>query len=153
MTFCEKNQYLGSAVRYYHVNVVVGESHVNQSKGELNRVRSRLRRILHLMTILSSESGFTADDLIKMFGVSRRTLFRDLEELKNIGVPYYWDKSDRCYKIPPEFSLPLLRLSLQEASGLLLFAHIAKSCSNFPFKSSMLRAVCSPKTVPVKVRV
>ena len=47
---------------------------------------SRVSRVVQVLTTLQTGRGYTAAELSRMFGVSRRTLFRDLKELQNIGL-------------------------------------------------------------------
>ncbi|OHB59125.1 MAG: hypothetical protein A2Y12_12915 [Planctomycetes bacterium GWF2_42_9] len=67
-------------------------------------------------------------------------IFRDLNELKSIGIPCSFNKRDRSYKIHPSFFLSTPNLESQEALGLLLLAHKAKNHIHFPFRDSMLKA-------------
>jgi len=51
--------------------------------------RGRVGRVVQLLTTLSKTGtspgkGHTADELAKLFGVSRRTLFRDLKEIQEL---------------------------------------------------------------------
>ena len=44
-------------------------------------------RLLELMVRVQSKPRFTAAELAKEFGVSRRTILRDLQALSGMGVP------------------------------------------------------------------
>lgn len=113
---------------------------------------SRIRRIIRLLTALGSREPYTVNDLAKMFSVARRTIFRDLRLLQNIGVPYYYNHKDRCCKIEPHFSLSCPNLTEQEAFALLLLAKIAKSV-NFPFRTSVLQAALKiESSLPEEIR-
>lgn len=49
---------------------------------------SRIERLLELMTwIKASQGTFTAQELAQEFGVSRRTMLRDLQSLSEMGMP------------------------------------------------------------------
>jgi len=100
---------------------------------------SRINRIFRLLTVLGSGWPYTVDDIAKMFSIARRTVFRDLKLLQSIGVPYFYDHKNQCYKIEPDFFFSCPNLSRQEAMALLLLVKMAKSV-NLPFKSSLLRA-------------
>ena len=104
-------------------------------------------------TTLQSGQYCRTDDLTEMFGFSRRTLYRDLKELRNIGLPCYYDKKNHYYRIDPDFLLPTPDLSTQEALGLLLLVYKARSHINIPFKDSALRAVIKIESnLPVQVK-
>jgi predicted DNA-binding transcriptional regulator YafY len=95
---------------------------------------------MQILTTLQAGKSYAASDLSKMFGTSRRTIFRDLKELQAIGVPYRYDPRTGGYMIEPEFFLPPVDLSLQEALGLLMLAHKGKDQIQLPFKNSVLLA-------------
>jgi len=75
-----------------------------------------------------------------MLGTSRRTVFRDLKDLHEGGVPCYYDPKTRCYAIDPKFSLPTSDLSTRETLGLLLLFHKARNDIHLPLRDSALRA-------------
>jgi len=81
---------------------------------------SRVYRLLKLITLLRSERGADADSMADQLGISRRTLFRDLNLLEHAGVPYRFDKDKSRYAIADTFFLPPLHLDLEEAVALLL---------------------------------
>ncbi len=89
---------------------------------------------------MQAGKSYAVSDLSKMFGTSRRTIFRDLKELEAIGVPYSYDPQRGGYVIGPEFFLPPVDLNLQEALSLLLLVHRASSHIQLPFKKSALFA-------------
>lgn len=73
----------------------------------------RVNRVLQILTALQSGVRYGTSDLRKMFNVSKRTLFRDLKELANAGVPYRYDPDNCTYEVSREFFLPPLGLSLK----------------------------------------
>lgn len=48
--------------------------------------RSRFGRMLQIVTALQSSHNNQIDDMAEMHQLSRRTIFRDLKELKEIGI-------------------------------------------------------------------
>jgi proteasome accessory factor B len=114
---------------------------------------SRISRVVQLLTTLQSGEGYAVGDLAKMFGTSRRTVFRDLKELQTVGVPYHYNAKTGSYAIDPEFFLPPIDLNLQEALGLLLLVHKASNQIQLPFKNSaLLAALKIENNLPVKIR-
>jgi predicted DNA-binding transcriptional regulator YafY len=121
------------------------------------KLSGRVGRVVRLLTTLSKTGGklgrkYTAAELAKLFGVSRRTLFRDLKELQEIGIQPTLAHSRRGYTLLPEQFLPPINLSLREALGLLLLVHKMRSQIQMPFKHSALLAAmkiesCLPKHV------
>ncbi len=114
---------------------------------------SRVSRVVRLLTLLQSEKAQGVEELVEVTGVSRRTLFRDLKELSAIGVPYYFDDRAGGYKIEPEFFLPSVDLTLQEALSLLLLVHKGMHHLPLPFKNAALLAVLKiENNLPVPIR-
>ena len=115
--------------------------------------RSRISRVIQILTTLQAGKSYAVSDLSKMFGTSRRTIFRDLKELQAIGVPYRYDARTSGYMIEPEFFLPPIDLSLQEALSLLLLAHKGRDQIQLPFKNSVLLAALKiENNLPAKIR-
>jgi len=113
---------------------------------------SRINRIFRLLTALGSGRPYTIDDLARMFSVARRTIFRDLRLLQNIGVPYFYDHKNQCCKIEPDFHFSCPNLSRHEAFALLLLVKMAKSV-NFPFRTSGLQAALKiESSLPEEIR-
>ncbi|MEQ8225142.1 MAG: HTH domain-containing protein [Candidatus Eremiobacterota bacterium] len=83
-------------------------------------------RIIHLLKRLSSLSEtdkLSVTELSKDFGVSRRTIYRDVEELSLSGIPVYLDNGIRIsnnFKFFPSFEFTsrelLAMLSLLEVT-------------------------------------
>ena len=47
----------------------------------------RVRRLLQMMLLLHEGRGTSGDELARRFGVSRRTIFRDVQLLRDTGIP------------------------------------------------------------------
>jgi len=108
---------------------------------------------MQILTTLQAGKSYAVGDLSKIFGTSRRTIFRDLKELQAIGVPYHYDARAGGYAIDPEFFLPPVDLNLQEALSLLLLAHEASKQIQLPFKrSAILAALKIENNLPAKIR-
>jgi proteasome accessory factor B len=114
---------------------------------------SRISRIIHILTTMQAGKSYAVSDLSKMFGTSRRTIFRDLKELLTIGVPYRYDPDTGGYIIEPEFFLPPVALDLKEAFSLLLLAHKVGDQIQLPFtKSALLAALKIENNLPPNIR-
>ena len=95
----------------------------------------KVSRIVKILMALQSGKAYSTADLAKLFGTSKRTIFRDLKELQAIGVPYHYDYKAGGYIISPDFFLPPIDLTLQEALSLLLLVHKAGNQMQLPFKN------------------
>jgi proteasome accessory factor B len=101
---------------------------------------SRISRIIQLLTALQSGQSYGVSDLVEILKISKRMVFRDLNELRKVGVPCSFDNKARCYVIDPSFFLPAINLDAQQALGLLLLVYKAGNHIHFPFKGSTLAA-------------
>jgi len=114
---------------------------------------SRVSRILKIMTALQSGQNNRVDNLAEMHSLSRRTIFRDLKQLKEIGIPYSYDAEAGAYSIDPSFFLPPANLNREEAMSLFLLAHKLKNYITMPFKKAILLAAMKlENNLPVKIR-
>ena len=115
--------------------------------------RSRINRVMQILMTLQAGQSCTVRDLSKMFGTSRRTIFRDLKELQAMGVPYHYDPRTGRYTIGSGYFLPPADLNLQEALALLMLAQKISSQVQVPFrKSALLAASKIESNLPVGIR-
>lgn len=103
---------------------------------------SRTARLLELLVKVQTKPRFTAGELAEEFGVSKRTMMRDLAALSEMGVPL------RSTPGPGGgFSLPRggrrlsPQLTVNEALGLILSYEAFLRYSESPFSSQSLSAV------------
>ncbi len=83
------------------------------------RVLNRTERLFSLVLLLQTRPNLTSKDLAKHFGVSRRTIFRDLRALSESGVPLTYAEGGG-YEILEGYQLPPLMLTAREAATLLI---------------------------------
>lgn len=83
--------------------------------------------------MLQSGGGQNADGLAEVCGISRRTLFRDLESLRHAGVPLQFDKEQDRYSIPSSFFLPPTNFTAAEAMSLIALAREMGRDDRLPF--------------------
>jgi proteasome accessory factor B len=79
---------------------------------------TRIHRLLRILTLVQSHSGWTARRLAAECQVQPRTIFRDLGELEAAGIPIYFDEKARTYRLPQGFFLPPVSLTPEEALAL-----------------------------------
>lgn len=85
----------------------------------------RITRLIALLQTLQSGQGENADGLATACDVSRRTVFRDIESLREAGVPIEFDASDQKYRIDDSHFLQPTNLTLEEALSIALMARRA----------------------------
>jgi len=84
-----------------------------------DRTLNRTERLFAEVLLLQNRPNMTSRDLAEHFGVSRRTIFRDLRALSESGVPLTYAE-EGGYEILEGYQLPPLMLSAQEAATLLV---------------------------------
>ena len=94
---------------------------------------TRITRLLNLLQTLQNGKGQNADRLAKACGMSRRTVFRDLETLRSAGVPLEFDKQSRRYFIPSSFFLPPTNFTASEALSIIALAGQMDGQQRLPF--------------------
>ncbi len=103
---------------------------------------ARLKRVVQMLMTLQAGKRYTVDDLSRLFGTSRRTVFRDIKELQAIGVSFlcHYDAATRSYVLglPPRGAA--VELNREEALGLMLLARRTSSPMHLPFHRSALSA-------------
>ena len=114
---------------------------------------SRTSRVVQILTTLQSGPPRKAEELSRIFGISRRTLFRDLKELQNIGIQPQYSPVHNGYHIESEQFLPPINLNLQEALSVLLMVHKMRGQIQLPFKNAaLLAALKIESSLPPRVR-
>lgn len=100
----------------------------------------RLTRLLKLLQMLESGPGQTSAGLAEACGVGRRTIFRDLEALRQAGVPLAFDLRARRFSISGAFFLPPTNFTTEEALSLLALADELGRSHSFPFHEAVFTA-------------
>lgn len=53
---------------------------------------SRLVKLLNLLDLLSRQNGATINEIAERLGISRRAVYRQIEEVEELCIPLYDDK-------------------------------------------------------------
>ena len=116
-------------------------------------VSERIRRLLRLACAIQSGRVSGVDELAALAGVSRRTIFRDLEALAESGLKYPFDRGRGCYTADQPALLPVPKLSVAEGTALLLAARHMLSSSMFPDRKAATNASLKLESIlPKRVR-
>jgi predicted DNA-binding transcriptional regulator YafY len=76
-----------------------------------------------VIALLQAGKGQNAESLAESLGVSRRTIFRDIEVLRLSGLPVSYDQTQNQYSISSPFSLPAMHFTPEEALALIVICH------------------------------
>lgn len=80
---------------------------------------NRTDRLMAIITFLQTKKLRSAGQIAERFQISRRTVFRDLKALSEIGIPVHYEP-DKGYSIYGDYFLPPISLSAEEANALSL---------------------------------
>jgi predicted DNA-binding transcriptional regulator YafY len=103
------------------------------------RKKSRLFAIAEALR--ARRTGVTAQQLADRFGVTLRTIYRDLESLQDAGMPI---KADRGrgggYALDTNYQLPPINFTAREAALLVALSRLAVEQRLIPFPTAIERA-------------
>ncbi|TDH26546.1 YafY family transcriptional regulator [Segetibacter sp. 3557_3] len=92
---------------------------------------NRIDRLFGIITLLQSKKYVTADKIAEKFGISVRTVYRDIKAICEQGIPVSFEQP-KGYFIVQGYFLPPVSFNTEEANALLLIESIA---SGFTDKS------------------
>lgn len=103
--------------------------------------RQRIDRLLRIITLIQGGQGWTPKTLAAEMSCAPRTVYRDLNHLKDCGIPIAFDSRTKRYAIDGHFFMPPVQLSLDESLALAaLCDHVARR-EQIPFLKAAARAV------------
>jgi len=118
---------------------------------------SKSKRLMELMMTVNRKRKFTVKELAQEFGVSGRTILRDLQELSELGVPLYSEVGPHGgYRILKERLLPPIAFTEEEAIAIFFATHALRHYASLPFEaesSSALRKFYEFMPEDVKNRI
>src|SRR5262245_60452512 len=94
---------------------------------------TRLSRLLRMIGLLQAGKGHNVDSLAVECGVSRRTIFRDLDVLRQAGVPLVHDDEFQVYRLANFYSIPAANFTADEALAVLVLCHELGGIHQLPF--------------------
>jgi proteasome accessory factor B len=86
--------------------------------------------------MLQSGTGANADGLSAACGVNRRTVFRDIDALRQSGLPLEFNKAENRYYIRGAFFLPPTNFTAAEALSLIVLAAEMCRSDRLPFSEA-----------------
>jgi proteasome accessory factor B len=113
---------------------------------------SRIQRLLRLLALLQAGKGYNAESLAAACGVSRRTVFRDLDILRESGLPLIYDEPNGRYRLPGTQFLPPTNFTPEEAIALVVLCH-EMGRSQMPFLAPARNAAMKlESSLPTRLR-
>ncbi len=97
---------------------------------------SKSKRLIELIVAVNRKRRFTVKELANEFGVSARTILRDLQELSELGVPLYSEVGPHGgYRILQERLLPPIAFTEREAAAVFFAVQALRHYSSLPFET------------------
>jgi predicted DNA-binding transcriptional regulator YafY len=95
---------------------------------------TKAKRLNEMIMMVNRKKRFTVGELAKEFGVSNRTILRDLQELCEMGVPLYSEVGPHGgYQVLKERILPPIAFSEEEAKAIFFSIHALRHYISLPF--------------------
>ncbi|MCR8644990.1 YafY family transcriptional regulator [Paenibacillus sp. N1-5-1-14] len=92
------------------------------------------QRLIQLIIIINAKKSFTVQELADEFGLSTRTITRDLQELSELGVPVYSVQGrGGGYRLLQERILPAISFSEHEAVAMFIACQSLQRMGALPF--------------------
>ncbi|MEJ0034302.1 MAG: YafY family protein [Bacteroidota bacterium] len=85
---------------------------------------NRVDRLFGILTLLQSRKHVTAEKISDRFGISVRTVYRDIRALDEIGIPVSFE-NNKGYFIVDGYFLPPVSFTADEANALVLLSSLA----------------------------
>ncbi|GGD79696.1 helix-turn-helix transcriptional regulator [Paenibacillus nasutitermitis] len=103
---------------------------------------AKSQRLIRLIMIINSKKSFTVQELADEFGLSYRTITRDLQELSQLGIPIYSIQGrGGGYKLLRERILPPIAFSESEAVALFFACQSLQYFGSLPFDDGAASAL------------
>lgn len=88
----------------------------------------RIHRLIRMLMLIQTDRQWTPQRLAEEFGTAERTIYRDLQHLRNAGFPIIFDRESNQYRVNGKFFMPPIHLTFEEALSLAtLCEHVAGS--------------------------
>jgi predicted DNA-binding transcriptional regulator YafY len=104
-------------------------------------MRRKTRLFALAEALRARRTGVTAAQLAERFGVTLRTIYRDLEALQDAGMPIRADRGrGGGYALDKSYQLPPINFTAREAALLIVLARLAVEQRLMPFPNAIEKA-------------
>ncbi len=107
---------------------------------------NRIDRLFGILTLLQSRKYVTADKISEKFGISIRTVYRDVKAIGEQGVPVSFE-SGKGYFIVQGYFLPPVSFTLDEVAAMMLTENIVNAFSDKSIHKNYSNALNKVRTV------
>ncbi len=107
---------------------------------------TQLSRLISILTLLKSKRVLTATELSDKFGVSIRTIYRDIQKLIEAGVPVV-TLEGRGYTLMDGYTVAPVQFTEKEANALITAQHLVSKSNDTSFVVDFGEALTKIKSV------
>lgn len=107
---------------------------------------SQLPRLISILTLLRSKRLLTASELSKKYGVSLRTIYRDIRKLEEAGIPVYTIEG-RGYSLVDNYTVAPVQFTEKQANALITAQHVISQSKDASFVTDFNEALTKIKSV------
>lgn len=115
---------------------------IHEFKGSMNRID----RLLGMLVMLQSRKFVSADAIADKFGISIRTVYRDLRALTEQGIPIGFEKGKGYFVVEGYFLAPV-SFTTEEANALLLMERMVRGLADRSIQKHYTNALNKVKAV------
>ena len=112
----------------------------------MSEAKSRLVRLTEITTQLQSKRLITAREIADKYGVSLRTVYRDIKTLESSGIPITVEEG-KGYRLVDGFTLPPVAFSEEEANALITAEQIIFKNKDYSLTEQYRSALTKIKSV------
>ncbi len=113
----------------------------------------RIHRLIKLISLLQGGRGQNVASLADECHVTRRTIFRDLDALRQAGVPLIYNDAEKSYRLAGSQLLPPTNFTPQEALAIVVLCYELGSDGRLPFQSAARSAALKiENNLPTRLR-
>ncbi len=94
---------------------------------------TRVHRLLRIISLVQSQRGLGAAALAESCETTERTIYRDLDQIKEAGIPIHHDPGTEGYRIDGTFFMPPVRLTFEEALAVSALCEAMAESGAIPF--------------------
>jgi predicted DNA-binding transcriptional regulator YafY len=106
----------------------------------------RINRLVGIMLLLQSHRVIRAEDMAQHFGISVRTVYRDLKALEEAGLPLAAE-AGKGYSIVEGYHLPPVMFNQEEASALFIGGEFAERLTDSSLRTHVRSALLKIRAV------
>ena len=107
---------------------------------------NRIDRLFGILTLLQSKKYISADKISERFGISVRTVYRDVKALQEQGIPVGFEQP-KGYFLVQGYFLPPISFNMDEANALLLVESLVNGFADNSIRTHYSAALTKVKAV------